>query len=191
MHLNRRSLLAAGLIGTASLSAARAIGQGTTRSRVLTACFSRTGNTETVAEFIRQMVGGDSFDISPSDPYPQDYGATVAQARKERASDFRPSLIQRNDGIASYDTVMLGYPIWAMTLPPVIRTFLDEHDLSGKTIVPFCTHKRYGRGDSMSLIQTMVPGARLLEGFDVEGIHAQASRPAVERWLRRAGLLRA
>ncbi len=159
--------------------------------RVLTACFSRTGNTNRIADHIHGLVGGDRFDIVPVTAYPADYEATVEQARQERGRDFRPPLREGLDVLGDYDVVLLGHPIWAMTLPPVMRTFLSSHDLSGKTVVPFCTHKGYGRGESVSAIAAMAPQARLLEGFDIEGEDAGAAGPAVQRWLRGIALIRA
>lgn len=73
------------------------------------------------------------------------------------------------DALANYDLVLLGHPIWAMTLPPVMRMFLSTHDLSGETIAPFCTHKSYGRGKSTTVLAQMAPRVQLLEGFDIEG----------------------
>lgn len=188
MALSRRTFL---ICGTLFWFGA-AYGQTARRGpRKLTACFSRTGNTNRIADHIHGMIGGDRFDIVPATAYPADYDATVEQARQERAWDYRPPLRQSMDVLADYDIVLLGHPIWAMTLPPVMRTFLSTHDLSGKTVAPFCTHKGYGRGESASVIDAMAPRARLLDGFDVEGEDARAARPAVERWLREIDLVKA
>lgn len=165
--------------------------QSSSGPRILTACFSRTGNTNRIAAHVRDLIGGDRFEIVPATAYPQDYEATVEQARRERARDYRPPLRQTMDALAAYDIVLLGHPIWAMTLPPVMRTFLSTHDFSGKTIAPFCTHKGYGRGESAAVIAQMAPSARLLEGFDIVGEDADTARPAVESWLRSIGIVRA
>ena len=186
MEVPRRTFLISGALLWAGAACGKTAPSG---RRVLTACFSRTGNTNRIAAQIHDLVGGDHFDIAPATAYPEDYEETVAQARRERARDFRPPLRKTMDALADYDVVLLGHPIWAMTLPPVMRTFLSTHDLAGKTVAPFRTHKGYGRGESNSVIAEMAPRSRLVAGFDIEGESAGAARPAVERWLRQIDLV--
>ena len=89
----------------------------------------------------------------PARPYPDDYFETVEQAREERDRGFEPPLaaIRRAHGCSTRPSI-LGFPIWGMTAPPVIRSFLSGHDLAGKTIVPFITHGGYGLGDSLEVV---------------------------------------
>lgn len=184
MLISRRNMLIAALSCGASAALKGTKVHASSKPRMLTACFSRTGNTAAIAAYIREITGSGRFDIVPAKAYPEDYETTVAQARRERARNYRPALLQRSVNIREYDVILLGYPIWAMTLPPVMRTFLDEHNLSGKTVAPFCTHKGYGRGESMQLIRSMAPEARILEGFDIEGVQAQSAKMRIEQWLQ-------
>ena len=85
--------------------------------------------------------------------------------------------------IDSYDVVFLGFPIWGMTAPPVIRSFLSGHDLSGKTVIPFVTHGGYGRGTSMAVVAEHAPRARLLEGFTMQADQERETLSQVTRWL--------
>jgi flavodoxin len=85
--------------------------------------------------------------------------------------------------IAAYDTVFLGMPIWGETTPPVIRSFLSGHDLSGKALVPFVTHGGYGLGDSLSVVARHAPQARLLEGFVMQADQERETLTQVTRWL--------
>lgn len=80
----------------------------------------------------------------PLNPYPEDYEAQVAQAEDERQRSYEPTLQATVPDLPSYETVFLGFPIWGMTAPSVLRSFLSKHDLSGKTLVPFITHGGYG-----------------------------------------------
>ena len=187
MGSSRRIFLIGGMLAWASVAHGQTAPAG---RHILTACFSRTGNTSRIAGHIHDLVGGDRFDIVPATAYPAGYDATVEQARQERARDYRPPLRERMVALGDYDIVLLGHPIWAMTLPPVMSTFLSGHDLSGKVVAPFCTHKGYGRGESTKVIAELAPRARLLEGFDVEGEDAAAAGPAVEQWLRGIGIAR-
>jgi flavodoxin len=110
----------------------------------LVAYFSRSGNTRVVAGLIHRALGTDLFEIRPASAYPE---ATVEQASQERDRGFEPILETRVLNMVDYDTVYLGFPIWGETAPPVIRSFLKAHDLSGKTVIPFVTHGGYGLGN--------------------------------------------
>lgn len=161
---------------TAQLAAARG-------SKTLVAYFSRTGNTRVIAGQIRRARGADLFEIMPADPYPEDYEATVGQALKETTAGYRPPLKAAVSNIASYDTVFLGFPIWGMTTPPVVRSFLSKHDLAGKTVVPFITHGGYGVGQSLSVLSKHAPQARLRQPFVMEADQERRTLTLVSEWL--------
>lgn len=186
MSISRRIFVIAGAGLSSGLASAQSRKSG---SRVLVACFSRTGNTRIIAGQIHTILGGNHFDIAPAHAYPDDYDIVVEQARQERASGYMPPLRQKLANFAAYDTVFLGFPIWAMTTPQIILSFLSEHDLSGKTVVPFCSHKGYGRGQSFATIAASAPRARHLDGFDIEGTKATGAQQAIGDWLRRIGML--
>ena len=173
--------LAAGWVLSTRPSQAQTAGSG---SRALVAYFSRTCNTRVIAGQIRRARDADLFEIRPAEAYPEDYEATVAQARGERDSGYEPPLAATVAGIVAYDTVFLGMPIWGGTVPPVIRSFLSAHDLSGKTLVPFITHGGYGRGQSMQVIRAHAPRSRLLEGLTMEADQERRTLETVTRWLR-------
>ena len=73
-----------------------------------------------------------------------------------------------------YEVIFLGYPIWWGDAPKIISTFLESYDLTGKTIVPFCTSGSSGIGSSASALESLTSGAQWL------------GRPAVQR-LRQSG----
>ncbi|MCR6499828.1 flavodoxin [Shinella sp. CPCC 101442] len=158
-----------------------AAAQGT--SKTLVACFSRSGNTRVVAGQVRRALGADLFEIEPDIPYPDDYFATVAQAQQERDRGYEPLLKTTADTIARYSTVFLGFPIWGMTAPPVIRSFLSTHDLSGKTIVPLVTHGGYGLGDSMRVVAGHAPQANVLDAFSTQAPQERETIERVSAWL--------
>ena len=192
--LNRRaamtSLAGLSLTGTTVASAAaEGAGKGAT-SKVLVACFSRTGNTRVVAGLLRRAFSADSFEIAPAVPYPDEYLATVEQARIERDRGVRPALRATVPDAASYDTILLGFPIWGETAPPIIRSFLSAHDLSGKSVIPFITHGGYGPGDSQKVIAAHAPRARLQQGFLMQGEQERQVMERVNSWLREAPIRR-
>lgn len=163
--------------GTSSPKSASATG------RTLVAFFSRTGNTRVVAGQIKRAHGTDLFEIVPAVAYPDDYEATVDQARRERDGKVEPALAARVANIAQYQVLYIGFPIWGMTAPPVIRSFLSSHDLSGKTIIPFITHGGYGPGTGISMVKELALGARVLEGFVIQADQERETLARVTRWL--------
>ena len=99
---------------------------------VLVAFFTRTGNTAVIARQIRRALDADLFEIRPAEAYPEDYEETVAQATRERESGFEPPLATLVPNVERYETVFLGFPIWGMSAPPVIRSFLSQARSLGK-----------------------------------------------------------
>ena len=187
--MDRRTVLVSAL---AALASAPLMALGDTpatrertrpNSRTLVAYFSRSGNTRVVAGLIQRGLEADLFEIRPATPYPADYLETVAQARRERDSGFKPALESRVLAIADYDTVYLGFPIWGETAPPVVRSFLTAHRLNGKTLVPFITHGGYGVGDSRRVLSTHAPDAKLADGFVMEGEQERKTMERVTAWL--------
>lgn len=186
IDFSRRNALAASALallasGTAACAAEPAQVPGRT-SRTLVAYFTRSGNTRVIAGQIRRALGADIFEIQPAEPYPEDYEETVEKARRERDSGFRPRL-KATAPVSGYQAVYLGFPIWGETAPPIIRAFLAAHDLKGKDIRPFITHGGYGLGDSLSVLASHAPGARLLDAFSMEADQERRTLNQVTGWL--------
>jgi flavodoxin len=142
--LSRRAVLATpiamSLRGSTSACAEGQADEAGSKSKTLVAFFTRSGNTQVIAGTLHRLLGAEVFQILPARAYPEDYEQTVEQARQERDRGYEPPLETRVPGIASFETVYLGFPIWGETRPPVIRSFLKAHDWSGKTLQPFITH---------------------------------------------------
>lgn len=152
-------------------------------SRTLVAYFSRSGNTRVVAGLIHRTLDTDLFEIQPARPYPEDYLETVEQARQERDRGDEPALAAKVPNMAVYDTVYLGFPIWGETTPPIIRSFLKAHDLSGKTVIPFVTHGGYGLGNSPAILASHAPKARLRPAFSMQADQERQTMERVTGWL--------
>ena len=155
---------------------------------VLIAYFSKTGNTETIANMIAEQTGGDLFKVETVTPYPDDYNETVDIAREEQNEDARPELSTHVEDMSQYDVIYLGYPNWWGTMPQAMFTFLEEYDFSGKTIIPFCTHGGSALGRSEGDIAELVPDATLLEGLAVSGSSVDSAQGTVEEWLNGLGI---
>lgn len=118
--------LASGGVSSVSPSTAARIPQGKT----LVAYFSRSGNMRVIAGQVSRALRADLFEINPATPYPDDYFETVEQVKQESDRGYEPPLKVDVADIASYTTVFLGFPIWGMTAPPVIRSFLAAHTIA-------------------------------------------------------------
>lgn len=159
-------------------------------ARTLVTYFSRSGNTRVVAGLLQRANDADLFEIVPATPYPAEYLATVEQARQERDNGVEPALAAGLPGIARYETIFLGFPIWGETAPPVIRSFLSSHGLDGKKLVPFITHGGYGLGNSHAVIARHAPRAMLQRGFSMQADQERQTMEQVTAWLRSAPALR-
>ena len=127
------------------------------------------GNTELLAKEIVSRVGADEFKVVPVNPYPSDYQETVEIATKEVENGLRPEYAGDVD-ISEYDTIFLGYPIWWGDWPMIMYTFIEKHDFSGKTIIPFNTHEGSGNSGTYAALQAKIPGAEFKgDGFNMSG----------------------
>jgi flavodoxin len=172
------------LMAGATLDVAKAQTPATASpARVLVAYFTRTGNTRLIATQIARALAATLFPIVPRNAYPEDYKAQVAQAEDERQRGYEPPLKAGVPDLQSYNAVFLGFPIWGTTAPAVIRSFLSQHDLSGKTLVPFITHGGYGLGSSLAVVAEHAPRARLVEGFSRRCDQEREILEEVTAWL--------
>lgn len=189
--LSRRHVLKAAFAGIAAglaglvLPHVSAYAAGASGNKVLIAYFSRTGNTREVAEQIYKRVGGDMLELKTAHSYPEAYRATTEQAKREQEENFRPTLTSDVESVQPYDVIFIGYPNWWGTMPMALFTFLEKHDFSGKTLVPFCTHEGSALGRGPRDIARTCPNANILDGLAIRGSNASGAQEDVEQWLRR------
>ena len=177
--------------------------QSVPSKKILIVYLSRTNNTKAIAEIIHTNVGGTLVVIELKKPYPEDYKQTVRQVVHENETSYLPPLKTKIDSIEKYDVVFVGFPTWDMKMPPPIKSFLHQYDLSGKTVIPFNTNAGYGVGSGFQSVEELCPNSNVLEGFSVkggierDGIYLnikdekrKEAEAAVKEWLRRIQLIR-
>ncbi|MBT1712366.1 flavodoxin [Fulvivirgaceae bacterium PWU5] len=170
--------------------------------KILVVYLTRTNNTKAIAEIIHAKIGGTLVGLELQNPYPEDYKATVAQVAKENETGFLPPLKTRIENIESFDLIFVGFPTWGMQLPPPMKSFLKQYDLSGKTIVPFNTNGGYGIGSTFDTVKQLCKNSTIMEGFSmkggverdgilfvIEGEKERQAREEVDKWLRKLNLL--
>ncbi|MBB5182612.1 cyclophilin-like fold protein [Catenisphaera adipataccumulans] len=124
------------------------------------------GNAQQMAEWIADETGGDLYPIQTMYTYPVDYDQTVDVGEGQDSDGVHPLLINPID-LSSYDMIYLVYPIWHYTLPAPMVSFLEDYDLSGKTVCCFTTSGGSGFGDTIEKIQKAEPDADIVEGITV------------------------
>lgn len=129
--------------------------------------FSATGHTKGAAEKIASAAGADLYEILPAEPYTRaDLNYRDSESRSSREmndSSARPAMAGEID-LSGYKTVFLGYPIWFGEAPRIMSTFVESHDLTGKTVIPFCTSGGSGIGASAEILEKQAGSGRWLEG---------------------------
>ncbi len=152
-------------------------------SDTLVIYFSRTGNTEKIAQYLIELTGADSYVIEAAVPYTDadiKYQDDNCRANKEQNDKtVRPEIANPIASIDSYDTIFLGYPIWWGEEPRIIDTFLESYDFSEKTVIPFCTSGSSGIGTSEKNIKELVPIGNQLAG---RRFPASAAKEDVKAW---------
>src|SRR6266496_5074076 len=143
--------------------------QSMSSKKILIVYLSRTNNTKAIAEIIHNNVGGKLVALELEKPYPENYQATVQQVVKENKTGNLPPLKTKIDSIEKYDVVFLGFPTWDMKMPPPVKSFLHQYNLSGKTVIPFNTNAGYGIGSGFETVKELCPKSKILEGFEIRG----------------------
>lgn len=186
---------------------------GTEQGNILTAYFSRFGNTgypddidastsasvvldgdkrygttEYIAGIIRQSVGGELHLIETKDYYPEVFDEVTEKNHDEMEEDYLPPLKESSLDISKYDTVFIGYPVWAAEVPQAVLSFLEKYDLSGKTVIPFCTHDGYGAGNSYETVEKASHAGKCLDGIAVEAGDVPSAQETVANWLDSIGI---
>jgi len=157
------------LVSALCISSGCTNAQSLASKKILIVYLSRTNNTKTIAEIIHRNVGGTLVALELEKPYPANYMATVQQVVRENETGYLPPLKTKIDSIQNYDVVFIGFPTWDMKLPPPVKSFLKQYDLSGKAVVPFNTNDGYGIGSSFDTVKELCPNSKMQDGFTIRG----------------------
>lgn len=147
----------------------------------------KRGTTEMLARLIKKETGGDLFPIQTKQKYPAGYNKVIDRNHKELDEDYIPKLKKKVKNIKQYDVVFIGYPIWAEDVPQAIKSFIKEHDLTGKTVIPFCTHGSSGQSGTYNKIRKLCSGSDTLSGFSAgeEKVKAKSTKKRLKTWLKK------
>ncbi|MBR1707134.1 MAG: flavodoxin [Bacteroidales bacterium] len=144
--------------------------------------YLKKGNTEVVAEKIQSLTGADIFRLETVKEYSADYHECTREAKAELNAKARPEL-KKDIDISKYDTIYLGWPCWWGTMPMCVFTFLEAHDWSGKTVIPFTTHEGSGFGQSLRDLKAALPTATIAKGLSIQGSKVGTAGGQIEKFV--------
>ncbi len=156
---------------------------------VLVIFFSTNDTVKAVSYTIADILRADVFEIVPETPYTEDdlrYYTDCRADREQKDSTARPAISVWPDSMEAYDTVFIGYPIWHGQAPRILYTLLEGIDLSGKTVVPFCTSASSGAGSSARNLQALAGDGAVW--LDVKRIDNGSGTDDIRDWVLGLGL---
>ncbi len=139
--------------------------------RILIVCYSESANqnTMTAATWIQEQVGGDLCSIKMAAPYSDSYRDVLKEAKNHLDNGIKPEILPLDKNVGDYDIVFVGSPVWYGTFAPPLGTFFSQNDLSGKMVIPFCTHGGGGAGHLFEDVAKAVPKSKVLPGLTLKG----------------------
>ena len=177
-------LAMAGVAKTSYAQQEQDMSRGYPNHRVLVAYFSATGTTARVAGKVAQATGGELYAITPAESYTSadlDWNDKQSRSSVEMNDQkARPAIKSQKGKIADYDVVFIGYPIWWGLAPRIVNTFIESHDLKGRTVIPFATSGGSGIANSVAELQKAYPGLNWQKGRLLNRTDEQTVRQWVE-----------
>ena len=165
-----------------------------TPKKVLIAYFSQTGNTDGFAEIIEEMTNADIFRIERDTPYSAThnsqglYAEALTEYRENAVPDLKAYLEDNGFNINDYDTILLGDCNWWASIPAPVRSFLKYYDMSGKTIIPFCSMGGGRFGQTISAVAKLAPNSTIKKGLDVT--YSSYDRTKISEWLKENSIIK-
>ena len=145
--------------------------------------YIKKGNTEVIAEYIRDFTGADLFKVERKIPYAKDYNTCIQQSKLEQQKNERPELLKELSSIDDYDTIYIGSPIYWGTMPNPMFTQLEKLNWENKIVKPFTTHEGSGLGNVVSDLKNICKGATVKDGLAIWGSKVYEAKDKVKNWL--------
>ena len=142
----------------------------------------KVGNTEVIAKRIAEITRSELFKIEQTHPYSIDYSECIDEAKRDQRLEVRPRIKEYPNSLKNYDIIYLGFPNFWGTMPMAMFTFLENTNLDGKIIRPFCSHEGSGFGRSIEDIKRICPNAKIEKGIAIHG--AVIVEKELEDWIK-------
>ena len=144
------------------------------------------GNTEVIAEYIRDIAGSDMFKVEPLEPYSADYMQCIEEA-KVRTREHKAPIKENVPDLSSYEVIYVGAPVYWGGMPEELFTALKGLDYTGKTIRPFVTHEGSGISSIPNQLKDICTGAKVESGIAITGSQVNSAKGKIENWLKGLG----
>lgn len=144
------------------------------------------GNAELIAEYIKDAIDADVFEVDTVKPYNTNYMVCIEEAKAELRAKARPELKEYLDDISDYDNIFIVGPNWWGIYPMALYAQFERLDFSGKTVHYVVTHEGSGLGGVPKTMPTSCKGAKIGTSLAVHGGSAPSSRTQVENWAKKA-----
>lgn len=142
------------------------------------------GNTEIIAEYIRDVCNADMFKVERKMPYSKDYMTCIKEAQNEANKNERPELVKYLDDISEYEVIYIGVPIYWGGMPMPMFTELERLDFTGKIVRVFTTHEGSGLSNVPRQVKEICKGADVKnDGLAIQGSKVKISKDIVENWI--------
>jgi len=151
--------------------------------------YSWSGDTKFVANLIKEITGADIFEIELVEPFSADYKTVAQEYREDNRIGKIRKLKKTVENLSSYDVIFIGTPIWGNTRALPIKSFLHEHNLFGKTVVPFATHAGGGAGTCFNDMKKEAPQAHFVEGLSLSSNQIR-NKAGIENWLLKIDVIK-
>ena len=126
------------------------------------------GNTEVIAEYIRDITGADMFKVEPKNKYASDYDTCIEEA-KDRQSTHDAPIVENVPDLSNYEVIYIGAPVYWGDMPEEMVTALKDIDFTGKIIRPFTTHEGSGLANIPNQIKRVCKSATVTDGLAIRG----------------------
>ena len=140
------------------------------------------GNTEVIAEYIRDIVGSDMFKVEPLKPYSANYMECIEEA-KVRTKNHDAPIKENVPDLSSYEVIYVGSPVYWGGMPEELFTALKGLDYTGKIIRPFVTHEGSGLSSIPNQLENICTGATVAGGLAISGSSVNSAKSKVENWI--------
>lgn len=157
--------------------------------KMLVVYYSQLGNTKALAEEIAKKTGADIEAVEAVKPYDGDFDATIARCKQDFKDGTPCEINPVKANVADYDVIFVGAPVWFGVFAPPMLTWLEQVDLSGKKVVPFCTFGSGGLESSARNLEQLQPNAELLPGYGVRQARMDAMPKEVDQFLKAGGFI--
>lgn len=171
--------------------------QAASKKKTVVLYFSATGTTKSVATKIKKATKGTLIEIKAEDPYTDDdldYGDDNSRVVKEHESASSPAessvrpkianMKQIKKAVKRADVVYIGYPIWWGEAPHIVYTLVENTNLKGKTVVPFCTSMSSGKGESASHLKEKAKISSKTKWESARNFYGRSTQETVKKWIK-------